>query len=59
VNDDQEQRIISVHLRGPDGMCTGCRLWWSRLAPYPCGQVEWATSRQARSVIARFLGGLP
>ncbi|MFG1951415.1 hypothetical protein [Micromonospora sp. NPDC048830] len=26
------------------------------LVPYPCWQVEWATSRQARTTMARFLG---
>lgn len=52
----QEQQILGVHLRGLDGMCTGCRVWWGRLAPYPCVQVEWATSRQAWAVTARFLG---
>ncbi|MEU3457855.1 hypothetical protein ABZ671_30335 [Micromonospora sp. NPDC006766] len=58
VNDGQEQAILAVHVRGLDGMCVGCRAWWSRLAPYPCWQVEWATSRQARTITARFLGGV-
>ncbi|MFE9652757.1 hypothetical protein [Micromonospora sp. NPDC006431] len=53
----QEQRILGVHRRGPDGLCAGCRLWWALLLPYPCWQVEWATSRQARTRTARFLGG--
>ncbi|NLU80363.1 hypothetical protein HCA58_18680 [Micromonospora sp. HNM0581] len=53
-----EQAILAVHLRGLDGMCVGCRAWWSRLSPYPCWQVEWATSRQARASVARFLGGV-
>ncbi|MFG2058128.1 hypothetical protein ACGFI9_29315 [Micromonospora sp. NPDC048930] len=53
----QEQLILGVHLRGLDGMCVGCRAWWARLAPYPCWQVEWATSRQARSLTAALLGG--
>ncbi|MFR9780725.1 hypothetical protein ACL02O_32355 [Micromonospora sp. MS34] len=53
----QEQQILGVHLRGLDGMCVGCRAWWARLTPYPRWQVEWATSRQARVVTARFLGG--
>ncbi|MET8121303.1 hypothetical protein [Micromonospora sp. NPDC005189] len=57
MNDEQEQRIIRMHLRGLDGMCTGCRVWWSRLVPYPCWQVEWATSRQARLLTALLLGG--
>ena len=38
-------------------MCAGCRVWWARLTPYPCWQVEWATSRQARAITARFLEG--
>ncbi|MEU6024572.1 hypothetical protein [Micromonospora sp. NPDC047134] len=53
-----EQAILAVHLRGLDGLCVGCRAWWSRLVPYPCWQVEWATSRQARASVARFLGGV-
>ncbi|MFJ5666580.1 MULTISPECIES: hypothetical protein [unclassified Micromonospora] len=51
-----EQAILAVHVRGLDGMCVGCRLWWARLTPYPCWQVAWATSRQARASVARFLG---
>jgi hypothetical protein len=58
VNDDQDQQILAVHIRGLDGMCVGCRAWWSRLAPYPCWQVDWATSRQARTITTRFLGGV-
>ncbi|MFD6568707.1 hypothetical protein [Micromonospora profundi] len=58
VKDDQEHAILAVHIRGLDGMCAGCRAWWSRLAPYPCWQVDWATSRQARASVARFLGGV-
>ncbi|WP_420914998.1 hypothetical protein [Micromonospora chalcea] len=58
VKDDLEQAILAVHVRGYDGMCTGCRAWWSRLSPYPCWQVEWATSRQARTITARFLEGV-
>ena len=57
MKDDQEQMILSVHVRGPDGLCVGCRAWWSRLAPYPCWQVDGATSRQARAITARFLEG--
>ncbi|MFB9852509.1 hypothetical protein ACFFMR_19205 [Micromonospora andamanensis] len=53
-----EQMILVVHVRGLDGMCAGCRAWWSRLSPYPCWQVEWATSRQAHASVARFLGGV-
>ncbi|WBB90533.1 hypothetical protein [Verrucosispora sp. WMMC514] len=53
-----EQAILAVHVRGLDGLCVGCRAWWSRLAPYPCWQVDWATSRQARASVARFLGGV-
>lgn len=52
----QEQSVLSVHVRSMDGMCAGCRVWWSRLTPYPCSQVRWATSRQARVGVARFLG---
>ncbi|MCW3816607.1 hypothetical protein ONA91_19360 [Micromonospora sp. DR5-3] len=55
MNDERELAILAVHVRGLDGMCIGCRAWWSRLAPYPCWQVEWATSRQARVITARFL----
>ncbi|WP_081475991.1 hypothetical protein [Verrucosispora maris] len=58
VKDDQEHTILAVHVRGLDGMCAGCRAWWARLAPYPCWQVDWATSRQARASVARFLGGV-
>lgn len=56
MSHDQERSILATHVRGPDGMCAGCRAWWSRLTPYPCSQVEWATSRRARSITARFLG---
>ncbi|MFD6732311.1 hypothetical protein ACFWDZ_14520 [Micromonospora aurantiaca] len=56
VSTAAEQAIIAVHVRGLDGMCVGCRLWWARLTPYPCWQVAWATSRQARASVARFLG---
>ncbi|MEO3776459.1 hypothetical protein ABGB16_06325 [Micromonospora sp. B11E3] len=56
VSDEQERVILAVHLRGVDGMCVGCRAWWALLVPYPCWQVEWATSRQARTIMARFLG---
>ncbi|MBQ1044404.1 hypothetical protein [Micromonospora sp. C72] len=58
MTSEQEQAIVAVHVRGLDGMCAGCRAWWSRLTPYPCWQVEWATSRQARAITARFLGGV-
>ncbi|MFX0594020.1 hypothetical protein [Melissospora conviva] len=58
MNDDQEQEILAVHLRGLDGLCVGCRVWWARLVPYPCWQVEWATSRQARMTVGRFLEGV-
>nr|WP_028570140.1 hypothetical protein [Salinispora tropica] len=56
MGDRQERTILAAHLRGPDGMCVGCRAWWSRLVPYPCWQVEWATRREARASVARFLG---
>ncbi|MFR9780104.1 hypothetical protein ACL02O_29110 [Micromonospora sp. MS34] len=58
MSNEDERRILLVHLRGADGMCAGCRAWWSRLTPYPCWQVEWATSRQARTITARFLEGV-
>jgi hypothetical protein len=51
-----EQQIRGIHLRGLDGMCLGCRVWWARLAAYPCWQVEWATTRLARANTERFLG---
>ncbi|PWU55123.1 hypothetical protein DLJ47_10625 [Micromonospora sp. S4605] len=53
------QAILAVHLRGLDGMCVGCRAWWSQLSPHPCWQFEWATSRRARASTTWFLGGLP
>ena len=33
--------IFRPPVRGLDGMCVGCRAWWSRLASYPCWQVDW------------------
>ncbi|SCG65445.1 hypothetical protein GA0070609_4054 [Micromonospora echinaurantiaca] len=58
MKDDQEQAILAVHVRGIDGMCVGCRAWWSRLVPYPCWQVDWAIRRQARTITTRFLAGV-
>nr|WP_325049217.1 hypothetical protein [Micromonospora deserti] len=58
VKEGQEHAILAAHVQTSDGMCAGCRAWWSRLAPYPCWQVEWATSRQARTFTARFLGSV-
>ncbi|MDG4750319.1 MULTISPECIES: hypothetical protein [Micromonospora] len=58
MTSEQEQAIVAVHVPGLDGMCAGCRAWWARLTPYPCWQVEWATSRQARATTARFLEGV-
>ncbi|SCL19711.1 hypothetical protein GA0070624_1822 [Micromonospora rhizosphaerae] len=58
MNDESVRAILAAHVRAIDGTCVGCRLWWSRLSPYPCWQVLWATSRQARAITARFLGGL-
>lgn len=58
MTNDAERRILLAHRPGADGLCVGCRAWWSRLVPYPCWQVEWATSRQARASVARFLGGV-
>ncbi|MEU7920764.1 hypothetical protein [Micromonospora zamorensis] len=57
MSNDAERQILVVHLLANDGLCTGCRAWWSRLTPYPCWQVDWATSRQARSMTAALLGG--
>ncbi|MFI7493069.1 hypothetical protein ACIBXA_32325 [Micromonospora echinaurantiaca] len=58
VKETQEEAILVAHVQAPDGLCAGCRAWWSRLAPYPCWQVEWATSRQARTITVRFLEGV-
>ncbi|NYT92948.1 hypothetical protein HW126_03700 [Salinispora sp. H7-4] len=58
VSGELERTILTVHLRGHDGMCVGCLAWWSRLVLYPCWQVEWATRRQARASVARFLDSL-
>ncbi|RZU76012.1 hypothetical protein EV384_4608 [Micromonospora kangleipakensis] len=57
MSDYQEQAILAVHVRGLDGMCVGCRVWWSRLVPYRCWQVDWATRRQAWTITTRFLAG--
>ncbi|MCG5471722.1 hypothetical protein LADH09A_005724 [Micromonospora sp. LAH09] len=54
----QQKATIAVHVRGPDGMCSGCRAWWALLTPYPCWQVDRATSRQARAITVRFLAGV-
>ncbi|MGW2625326.1 hypothetical protein [Micromonospora taraxaci] len=54
---EAERQILVVHLPGKDGLCAGCRAWWSRLTPYPCWQVDWVTTRQARSLTAALLGG--
>ncbi|MEG3636923.1 hypothetical protein [Micromonospora palythoicola] len=58
VTGGPERTILAVHVRGLDGMFAGCRVWWSRLSPYPCWQVEWATSRQAHASVTRFLDGV-
>ncbi|MER7461230.1 hypothetical protein [Micromonospora sp. NPDC126480] len=58
MKEGQEQAILAAHVQMPDGLCAGCRVWWSRLTPYPCWQVEWATSRQARTITVRFLEGV-
>ncbi|MGC4868321.1 hypothetical protein ACLQ3B_23145 [Micromonospora sp. DT53] len=58
MSNGQQKAIIAVHVRGLDGMCSGCRAWWALLTPYPCWQVQWATSRQARAVTARLLTGV-
>ncbi|SCG72353.1 hypothetical protein [Micromonospora coxensis] len=57
MSNEAERRVLVVHLPGGDGLCIGCRAWWSRLTPYPCWQVDWAISRQARSLTAAVLGG--
>ncbi|WP_238451827.1 hypothetical protein [Micromonospora sp. 4G55] len=59
MSSEAERQILVEHLLGVDGMCTGCRTWWALLAPYPCWQVEWATTRQARHLTAAVLGGRP
>ncbi|WP_430502756.1 hypothetical protein ACQRWP_14525 [Micromonospora trifolii] len=53
MSNDAEGQNLVVHLHGRDGLCSGCRAWWS----YPCWQMDWATSRQARSMTAALLGG--
>ncbi|WP_307850618.1 hypothetical protein [Micromonospora sp. H61] len=58
MSSGQQKTIIAVHVRGRDGMCSGCRTWWARLTSYPCWQVERAPSRQARAITARFLAGV-
>ncbi|MFI6232824.1 hypothetical protein ACIBD9_04605 [Micromonospora sp. NPDC050784] len=57
MSNEAERRILAVHLPSRDFLCTGCLAWWSRLTPYPCWQVDWATSRQSRSMTAALLGG--
>ncbi|WBB69396.1 hypothetical protein [Micromonospora sp. WMMD812] len=57
MTSEAEQRILVVHLPGTDGLGNGRRAWWARLTPYPCWQVDWATSRQARALTAALLGG--
>lgn len=56
MSSELERKILPVHIRGLDGMCAGCRLWWGRLVPYPCWQMDWVARRRARSMTARFLG---
>ncbi|MEW2146645.1 hypothetical protein AB0869_27925 [Micromonospora vinacea] len=58
MSSGQQKATIAVRVRGLDGRCSGCRAWWGRLTPYLCWQVEWATSRQARAITARFLAGV-
>ncbi|WP_410813713.1 hypothetical protein [Micromonospora sp. 067-2] len=57
MNDGQEQGTVSVQLRGLSDWCGDCRVWRSRLVPYPCRQVQWATGWQVRSLAAWLLGG--
>ncbi|MBM0206943.1 hypothetical protein JNW90_31015 [Micromonospora sp. STR1s_5] len=40
-----------------DDPCTGCPAWPSRLTPYLCWQVDWATNRQTQSLTAALRGG--
>ncbi|MEV4122285.1 hypothetical protein [Micromonospora sp. NPDC049645] len=56
MSSEAEHRILVAHLPGRNGLCNGCWASWSRLTPYPCWQVDWATSRQARSLTAALLG---
>ncbi|MGC5310523.1 hypothetical protein [Micromonospora zamorensis] len=58
MSSGQQEAIIASHVRGLDGMCSGCRAWWALLTPYPSWQVEWVTSRQARAITVRFLAGV-
>ncbi|MFI6239486.1 hypothetical protein ACIBEF_06375 [Micromonospora sp. NPDC050795] len=57
MSNDAERHIMVVHVPGIDGLCSGCRAWWSLLTPYPCWQVDWAASQQTRSMAAALLGG--
>lgn len=56
-SNEAEQSTLAVHLLGSGSLCSGCWACWSRLAPYPCWQVDWATNRQARSMTAVLFGG--
>ncbi|WP_433120430.1 hypothetical protein [Micromonospora sp. CA-246542] len=56
MSSGQRKAIVAVHVRGLEGMWAGCRAWSSRLTPYPCWQVDWVTSRRARSMTAALLG---
>ncbi|MBQ1018647.1 hypothetical protein KBX71_12345 [Micromonospora sp. D93] len=56
MSSEAEQRILVAHVPGKSGLYNGCWAWRSRLTPYPCRQVDWATSRQARSMTAALLG---
>ncbi|MEU4472077.1 hypothetical protein [Micromonospora sp. NPDC023888] len=53
MSNEAERQILLAK----DGLCTGCPVRWSLLTPYPCWQVDWATSRRARSMMAALLGG--
>ncbi|WFE54612.1 hypothetical protein [Micromonospora sp. WMMD1155] len=57
MSSEAELRILVSHVPGKSGLCAGCRAWWSRLTPYACRQVDWATRRQARSMTVALLGG--
>lgn len=50
---DQKQQILAVHVQDMDGMCAGCRAWWSYLTPYPCSQMQWATMAPVRAAGTR------
>ncbi|SDY48527.1 hypothetical protein SAMN05444365_102406 [Micromonospora pattaloongensis] len=48
-------QIMKAHTLGSYGCCAACHMWWGRLAPYPCVQVEWAARVVSRGMTERFL----